>query len=92
MFVDAGGNRSVQKKQQDLVKLQREILPSAIKMLKPGGYMVYSTCTFSTLEDEGSLKFILDNFPEMSVGSISEFGFQIIPNPLNSFSRNMYNR
>lgn len=48
-------------------KLQREILPSAIKMLKPGGYMVYSTCTFSTLEDEGSLKFILDNFPEMSV-------------------------
>ena len=56
-------------------KLQREILPSAIKMLKPGGYMVYSTCTFSTLEDEGSLKFILDNFPEMSVVEINyDFG------------------
>ena len=56
-------------------KLQREILPSAIKMLKPGGYMVYSTCTFSTLEDEGSLKFILDNFPEMSVVEMNyDFG------------------
>ena len=56
-------------------KLQREILPSAVKMLKPGGYMVYSTCTFSTLEDEGSLKFILDNFPEMTVEKLSyDFG------------------
>ena len=56
-------------------KLQREILPSAIKMLKPGGYMIYSTCTFSTLEDEGSLKFILDNYPDMSVEKIGfDFG------------------
>lgn len=56
-------------------KLQREILPSAIKMLKPGGYMIYSTCTFSTLEDEGSLKFILDNYPDMTVEKIGfDFG------------------
>ncbi|MBE5936255.1 MAG: SAM-dependent methyltransferase [Lachnospiraceae bacterium] len=56
-------------------KLQREILPSAVKMLRPGGYMLYSTCTFSTLEDEGSLKFILDNYPEMSVEKIDfDFG------------------
>ncbi|MBR4724461.1 MAG: RsmB/NOP family class I SAM-dependent RNA methyltransferase [Lachnospiraceae bacterium] len=45
--------------------LQREILPSAIKMLRPGGYLLYSTCTFSTDEDEGTCKFILDNFPDM---------------------------
>ena len=47
--------------------LQREILPSAIKMLRPGGYLLYSTCTFSTEEDEGTLKFILDNYPEMEL-------------------------
>ncbi|MCR5322402.1 MAG: RsmB/NOP family class I SAM-dependent RNA methyltransferase [Lachnospiraceae bacterium] len=47
--------------------LQREILPSAIKMLRPGGYLLYSTCTFSTEEDEGTLKFILDNFPDMEI-------------------------
>ena len=28
-------------------KLQREILPSAVKMLRPGGMLLYSTCTFS---------------------------------------------
>lgn len=48
-------------------KLQREILPEAIRMLKPGGYMIYSTCTFSSEEDEGTLNFILDNFKEMEV-------------------------
>lgn len=48
-------------------KLQREILPSAVRMLKPGGYMIYSTCTFSTVEDEGTLKWLLNKFPDMHV-------------------------
>ncbi len=48
-------------------KLQREILPCAVDMLKPGGYMIYSTCTFSTEEDEGTLKWLLDKYPEMHV-------------------------
>lgn len=46
-------------------KLQREILPCAVKMLKPGGYMVFSTCTFSEEEDEGTLRFLLEEFPEL---------------------------
>lgn len=32
---------------------QLEILESAYTTLKPGGYLVYSTCTFSLEEDEG---------------------------------------
>jgi len=32
--------------------MQHDILTSADKMLKPGGYLVYSTCTFSPEEDE----------------------------------------
>lgn len=48
-------------------RLQLQILPSAIRMLRPGGYLVYSTCTFSALEDEGTLKHILEEFPEMHV-------------------------
>ena len=48
-------------------KLQLEILDAVIPMLKPGGMMVYSTCTFSPEEDEGSLQYILDNYPEMHV-------------------------
>ena len=32
--------------------MQREILRSAVRMLCPGGYMVYSTCTFEPVENE----------------------------------------
>ena len=47
--------------------LQREILESAIKMLKKGGMMVYSTCTFSPEEDEGTVAWLLEKYPEISV-------------------------
>ena len=35
---------------------QMEILEQAAKMLRPGGTMVYSTCTFNDIENEGVLK------------------------------------
>ncbi len=46
-------------------KLQKEILVSAVEMLKPSGRMVYSTCTFSKEENEGTISWFLENFPEM---------------------------
>lgn len=48
-------------------KLQREILPSAVKMLRPGGMLLYSTCTFSPEEDEDTLAFLLREYPELSM-------------------------
>lgn len=48
-------------------KLQREILPSAVKMLRPGGMLLYSTCTFSPEEDEENLAFLLREYPELSM-------------------------
>lgn len=48
-------------------KLQQEILPQAVEMLKPGGYLLYSTCTFSPEENEGSVQEVLDAFPEMQL-------------------------
>lgn len=47
--------------------LQRQILPEAVKMLAPGGYLLYSTCTFSPEEDEGTVQFLLDKFPELEL-------------------------
>ena len=41
-------------------KLQSEILSAALPMLKPGGFLLYSTCTFSPLEDEGTVEKILE--------------------------------
>ncbi len=47
--------------------LQQEILFEAVRMLKPGGLLLYSTCTFSTEEDEGTVKAALDRFPELEL-------------------------
>ena len=47
--------------------LQREITSNAVKMLRPGGLMMYSTCTFAPQEDEGTVSFLLENFPEMEL-------------------------
>ena len=43
---------------------QMEILEQAAKMLRPGGTMVYSTCTFNDTENEGVLKRFLALHPE----------------------------
>lgn len=48
-------------------ELQKEILLSAAKMLKPGGYLLYSTCTFSPEENEGSMEFLLNQCPEFEI-------------------------
>jgi tRNA and rRNA cytosine-C5-methylase len=40
--------------------LQREILGNAVKALKPGGFLIYSTCTFNTEENERNAEFIKD--------------------------------
>lgn len=39
--------------------LQETILAQALPLLKPGGMILYSTCTFSPLEDEGSVAKLL---------------------------------
>lgn len=50
--------------------MQREILNQAAELLKPGGMMLYSTCTFSKEEDEGSMDSFLSLHPEFSLCQI----------------------
>ena len=40
-------------------KIQRDIILTGADMLKPGGKMLYSTCTFSKLEDEETVRDII---------------------------------
>lgn len=42
--------------------LQREIMESAVQALKPGGYLIYSTCTFNIEENEQNALFFADTF------------------------------
>ena len=50
---------------------QAEILDCAAAMLKPGGRLVYSTCTFSPEENEGSVAGMLERNPEFVVEELS---------------------
>ncbi|MCH5275470.1 MAG: RsmB/NOP family class I SAM-dependent RNA methyltransferase [Lachnospiraceae bacterium] len=56
---------------------QDQILEEAAKMLRPGGRLVYSTCTFAPEEDEGSISRFLHEHPEFSVQYVKKpEGFQ----------------
>ncbi len=46
---------------------QKDILESAAGMLKPDGYLTYSTCTFAPEENEGVILHFLRNHPEFEV-------------------------
>lgn len=45
-------------------KRQRDILHNASLMLKKGGQMVYSTCTFSVTENEDNISLFLESHPD----------------------------
>ena len=50
---------------------QGEILKEAAAMLRPGGTLIYSTCTFAPEENEGSISTFLDSYPEFSLKKVS---------------------
>ncbi|TMW61604.1 hypothetical protein Poli38472_012795 [Pythium oligandrum] len=43
--------------------MQRNFIWSAVYLLKPGGTLVYSTCTINPKENERMVRYALDNFP-----------------------------
>ncbi len=49
---------------QELSVLQREILTAVESYVKPGGKLVYSTCTINRGENEENTKWFLDNHPQ----------------------------
>lgn len=53
--------------------IQRDIITQAAKMLKPGGLMLYSTCTFSPVENEGTIQFLLDTNKDFKLKEMEEY-------------------
>lgn len=47
----------------ELIKIQRKILEQASKYVKPGGILIYSTCTICRKENTGNMNWFLENFP-----------------------------
>ena len=51
-----------EKRVNVMSRLQKDLITHAFMALKPGGEMVYSTCTLSPEEDEEVVEFLLDVF------------------------------
>lgn len=47
---------------QKCAQRQREILNEAVKMLRPGGRLIYSTCTFAPEEDEQNIDWLQQKY------------------------------
>ena len=50
---------------------QRRILQSAVAMLRPGGRIVYSTCTLSPEENEDTVRWLLREYPALQAQPFS---------------------
>ncbi len=53
--------------------IQRDIILHAADMLKPGGRMLYSTCTFAPEENEGVITHLLCERPEMELVPMEDY-------------------
>lgn len=54
-------------------RIQKDIVDQAVKMLKPGGMMLYSTCTFSKEENEGTISGLLERHPNMHLEELEQW-------------------
>lgn len=55
--------RIMKKDIENLSEIQRDILSIIWQYVKPGGTLIYSTCTISKMENEDNVKWFTDNFP-----------------------------
>lgn len=59
--------RMTPKQQEELVRLQREILSAVCGYVKPGGKLLYSTCTIHKKENEENTRWFLAAHPEFEL-------------------------
>ena len=58
---------------KELIKLQKKALEFGSKFLRPGGVLVYSTCTLNKEENEVQIENFLNRNPEFTLESAEQF-------------------
>lgn len=75
---------------EEVILLQRQIVEAVWNCVKPGGILMYSTCTINPGENEEQVKWIIENFPFEAVSMAeglphqleqeeTELGLQLLP-------------
>lgn len=77
-------------KVKETSKLQRRLLLSAFDALKPGGRLLYSTCSFSPEENESPLQHLLERHGEHLKTLPISLPFENIQKPLTRWGKEMY--
>jgi len=67
------------KRSLGLQRLQRGLLARATDLLKPGGVVVYSTCTFAPEENEAVVSWVAERVPQVSLEKVSIPGLESSP-------------
>ena len=79
------------EKEEELVRIQRAILANAASYVKPGGTLLYSTCTVNRKENGENAAWFLEQFPfeavsldellpdELKSGEMAKGQLQLIP-------------
>jgi 16S rRNA (cytosine967-C5)-methyltransferase len=69
-----------------LAQLQRRFLTRAASLLRPGGTLVYSTCTLTREENESVIEYFLANHQEFVLDEAAEY----LPEQAKSMARGRY--
>ena len=56
----------------DLAQMQREMLDVVCRYVKPGGKLLYSTCTVNPAENEENVRWFLETHPEFELADLRE--------------------
>lgn len=73
-----------------LSKLQKGLINSAFRCLKPGGTLVYSTCTFAPEENEGVIDYLFQKYTNITCEPISVPNLKI-RSPILEWGRDKFN-
>ena len=49
-------------KVNECAHIQRQLIDTAMTLLKPGGQLIYSTCTYNTKENEQQIRYLLNHY------------------------------
>lgn len=61
------------EKSAELSDIQKDLVLKAADMLRPGGMLLYSTCTFAPCEDEEVVAYLLSERPDMELIEMPEY-------------------